>query len=194
MLRRHPNINASPTSLKWAAELALKIASILALLGLALGSGCQRLSGGQAMRQYQLESDRLLNEFRAQKKRAEDLEARNVQLEQRLAESEKLLALSQNGYSSGRSSRNRNDSELLIGDATGARRTANSLSELGSSRSTGSKGLFGRNGLSDISTPTASQLTSGRNGDPITFGGPPRDLRGDRNRESQWRPVSGSQR
>ena len=47
-------------------------------------SGCQQMPGGQAMRQYQLESDRLLNEFRAQKKRAEDLEVRNAQLEQRL--------------------------------------------------------------------------------------------------------------
>ena len=45
------------------------------------------------MRQYQQDSDRLLSEFRAQKKRAEELEARNAQLEQRLAESEKLLAL-----------------------------------------------------------------------------------------------------
>ena len=49
------------------------------------------------MRQYQLESDRLLAEFRAQKKRAEELEIRNGQLEQRLAESEKLLARSLGG-------------------------------------------------------------------------------------------------
>ena len=155
-------------------------------------SGCQQMPGGQAMRQYQLESDRLLNEFRAQKKRAEDLEVRNAQLEQRLAESEKQLA--SNNRTSGKSSKSRSETELLIGEANGERRNGNPLSESGSSRSPGLRNPLGRTGLPDVSPSTAGQLTSGSNRDPLSLGGGPRDLKGDRNRESQWRPVSDSQR
>ena len=151
-----------------------RIASAVLMLSSVVLSGCQQMPGGQAMRQYQLESDRLLNEFRAQKKRAEDLEVRNAQLEQRLAESEKQLA--SNNRTSGKSSKSRSETELLIGEANGERRNGNPLSESGSSPS------------------TAGQLTSGSNRDPLSLGGGPRDLKGDRNRESQWRPVSDSQR
>ena len=193
MASRQTIHNAVHSDFGKSAARTLRIACAMVLLSSVVISGCQRLPGGQAMRQYQLESDRLLNEFRAQKKRAEDLEARNVQLEHRLAESEKLLASSQNGYG-GRSSKNRNDSELLIGEATGSRRNSNLLSESGSSRSLGLRGPLGRTGLPDVSPSTAGQLTSGSNRDPISLFGPPRDLRGDRNRESQWRPISGSQR
>ena len=55
-------------------------------------TGCQQWPGNQAMRQYQIESERLLSEYRSQKKRAEDLEQRNVQLERRLGESEREIA------------------------------------------------------------------------------------------------------
>jgi hypothetical protein len=176
----------------FAARSLNALILMLILLG-GLVPGCARLPGSQAMRQYQQESDRLLNEFRAQKKRAEELEARNAQLELRLAESEKLLALSQNGIS-GRNSRNRGDSELLIGEATGSRRTTNSLSESGSSRSSNARSSTARSGLPDAIPPTVGQLTSGSNRDPLSLGGPPRDLRGDRSRESQWRPIASPQR
>ena len=169
-----------------------RIASAVLMLSSVVLSGCQQMPGGQAMRQYQLESDRLLNEFRAQKKRAEDLEVRNAQLEQRLAESEKQLA--SNNRTSGKSSKSRSETELLIGEANGERRNGNQLSESGSSRSPGLRNPIGRTGLPDVSPSTAGQLTSGSNRDPLSLGGGPRDLKGDRNRESQWRPVSDSQR
>ena len=47
------------------------------------------------MRQYQIESERLLSEYRSQKKRAEELEQRNVQLERRLVDSEREIAILQ---------------------------------------------------------------------------------------------------
>jgi hypothetical protein len=59
---------------------------------LAGSTGCQQWPGNHAMRQYQIESERLLSEFRSQKKRAEELEQRNMQLERRLGESEREIA------------------------------------------------------------------------------------------------------
>jgi hypothetical protein len=177
---------------------------LVCFLGTLSMSGCQQLPGGQAMRQYQLESDRLLNEFRAQKKRADDLENRNVQLERRLAESEKMLALGSSGNrSKGRSS------ELLLGDSN---RSGISLSDRDSSRSSVSRNgtsqnamsqnpsfqnpssrssTSNRTGLADASPSTAGRLTSGLSRDPISLGGNDRDrdLRGDSSRESQWRPI-----
>ncbi|MEQ1825105.1 MAG: hypothetical protein ABL921_04140 [Pirellula sp.] len=136
----------------------------------------------------------MLNEFRAQKKRADELESRNVQLENRLAESEKQLALSGNGYAN-RKMNSRSDSELLIGEASGTGRDLTNLSSTGSSRSAGSRAPSLRTGpgLPDANPPTPGKLASGSNRDPISLGGPPRDLRGDRNRDSQWRPISGAQ-
>ena len=156
--------------------------------------GCQRFPGGQAMRQYQLESDRLLAEFRAQKKRAEELEVRNGQLEKRLAESEKLLARTVGGSSSrstaGNTARSRNDSQLMIGEARVDRGTINELSDLNSSRSPGRGPTKIQNGgLPDALPSTSGQLTSGNRIDPFSLGGGPRDLRGDPKSESQWRPV-----
>jgi hypothetical protein len=133
------------------------------------------MPGSQAMRQYQLESDRLLNEFRAQKKRAEDLEARNVQLEQRLAESEKMLALNQQGKGSMRNGRNVRESDLLTAG----------ISEKSSSRSGITLGpkTTGLPDMVDTYSPPGTLTSSGN-----------RDLRGDRNRDTQWRPVQGSPR
>ncbi len=160
-------------------------------------TGCQRFPGGQAMRQYQLESDRLLAEFRAQKKRAEELEVRNGQLEQRLAESEKQVARNQAGTSSrstaSNMNRSRTDSELTIGDARGDRGTINNLSDAKSSRSTGRAPVkIQRGGLPDALPSTSGQLTSGNRSDPFSLGGS-RDLRGDPKSESQWRPVNRGQ-
>lgn len=59
---------------------------------LAISTGCQQWPGNHAMRQYQIESERLLSEYRSQKKRAEELEQRNMQLERRLGESEREIA------------------------------------------------------------------------------------------------------
>lgn len=169
---------------------------ILLLCGLGL-AGCQRFPGSQAMRQYQLESDRLLAEFRAQKKRAEELEARNGQLEQRLAESEKLLARGQVGTSSrstaGNTNRSRTDSELMIGDARGGGSSINNLSDAKSSRTTGRvPAKIQRGGLPDAFPSTSGQLTSGNRSDPYSLGGS-RDLRGDPTSKSQWRPVNRGQ-
>ena len=149
------------------------------------------------MRQYQLESDRLLAEFRAQKKRAEELEVRNGQLEQRLAESEKQVARNQAGTSSrstaSNMNRSRTDSELTIGDARGDRGTINNLSDAKSSRSTGRAPVkIQRGGLPDALPSTSGQLTSGNRSDPFSLGGS-RDLRGDPKSESQWRPVNRGQ-
>jgi len=146
------------------------------------------------MRQYQLESDRLLAEFRAQKKRADELEARKGQLEQRLAESEKLLARSLAGTSSrstaSKTNRSRTDSELMIGDASGGGNAINNLSDANSSRSTGRvPAKIERGGLPDAFPSTTGQLTSGNRSDPFSLGGS-RDLRGDPKSESQWRPVN----
>ncbi len=169
--------------------------SFLAILSLLELSGCQRFPGGQAMRQYQMESDRLLSEFRAQKKRAEDLEARNGQLEQRLAESEKMLARSNNGASgrstASNSNRGGSDAKLMIGDVRGDRNALGSLSEFNSSRSS-SRGpsAIQRGGLPDSHPATSGQLTSGNRSDPLSLGSGQRNLRGDPKSESQWRPVS----
>ena len=156
-----------------------RFCTLLLLLPLVL-SGCQRFSGGQAMRQYQMESDRLLSEFRAQKKRAEDLEVRNGQLEQRLAESEKMLARGLGG-STGRSTanysnRSGSNGKLIIGENQSDRNALGSLSESNSSRSS-SRGpaTIQRGGLPDTSPLTSGLLTSGGRGDPTS--------------ESQWRPV-----
>ena len=161
-------------------------------------AGCQRFPATQAMRQYQLESDRLLAEFRAQKKRAEELEVRNGQLEQRLAESEKLLARSLGGTTgqstASNSNRSRSNSELTIGNAPGDRSAINNLSDANSSRSSarGPSKII-RGGLPDTTPSTSGQLTSGNRNDPLSLGGGPRDLRGDPKSESQWRPVNRGQ-
>ena len=161
-------------------------------------TGCQRFPATQAMRQYQLESDRLLAEFRAQKKRAEELEIRNGQLEQRLAESEKLLARSLGGTSgrstAGNTNRSRSGSELMIGNAPGDRSPINNLSDANSSRSSArGPSKIVRGGLPDTLPSTSGQLTSGNRSDPLSLGSGPRDLRGDPKSESQWRPVNRGQ-
>lgn len=156
-------------------------------------TGCQRWPNGQAMKQYQMESDRLLAEFRAQKKRAEELEVRNNQLEQRLAESEKMVARSQLGLG-GRSTASQsikggNSPELLIGDARGFSKNTSGLSENDSSRANPGRSKILRGGLPDTKAGTSGTFTSVNPKDPISIGGNPRDLKGDPKAASQWRPV-----
>jgi hypothetical protein len=144
---------------------------VLALLMPSVG--CQRWPGTTAMRQYQLESDRLLSEFRAQKKRAEELEQRNAQLEQRLGETEKMLARMQ-----GRSGSRLADTSGGASTRSGTDRT---LTDLGNAP--GARKIPGY-GLPDIAPGTPGRLTSGGPGGND-------DLRGDPNRPSQWRPIPG---
>jgi hypothetical protein len=90
--------------------------SALLVLALSFCTGCQQLPwpGSQQAKQFQVDSERILGEFRAQKKRADDLAAKNQQLETRLAETEKSLArqnlqsLSQSNSSSSRNNRKGN--------------------------------------------------------------------------------------
>ena len=166
------------------------------LLGYCIAlPGCQRFPGSQAMRQYQLESDRLLAEYRAEKKRNEDLTARNGLLEQRLAESEKLLARNTGGSNSrsiaNNSNRNRSDSELTIGNVRDERGPMNGLSDANSSRnSVRGPTKIQRGGLADALPSTSGKFTSGNRADPISLGGGARDLRGDPKSESQWLPLN----
>ena len=195
MLSRKSNTEAT-NSWQGCSLRRISISILVVLFGWSFVlTGCQRFPGGQAMRQYQLESDRLLAEYRAEKKRNEDLVARNGLLEQRLAESEKLLARNTGG-SNGRNStsnsiRNRNESELTIGDVRGDRGPISSLSDANSSRnSVRGPTKIQRGGLADALPSTSGQLTSGNRNDPISLGGGSRDLRGDPKSESQWRPVN----
>jgi hypothetical protein len=140
-------------------------------LGL-LSTGCQQWPGTQAMRQYQLESDRLLSEFRTQKKRAEELAARNQQLEQRLGESEKMIARLQ-GSGNSRFADAPSRSKALAGDRNSQ--------DPNSGEST--RRLPGP-GLPDATANPIGRLTSG----PYNGGS---DLRGDPSRSQQWRPIPG---
>jgi hypothetical protein len=183
--------NSFQQSASTMGYVRLYVALLLPGMIAGLFSGCQQGPAGMAMRQYQQDSDRLLSEFRAQKKRAEELEARNAQLEQRLAESEKLLAL---GPSLKGNSRSRSSSNRSSGEAIDSRRAGITLSERDSTRSSLSRNPT-KSGLPDVTPGTPGRFTSGLNNtgnnlDPISLGGSGEDLRGDSSRESQWRPIS----
>ncbi|MFN9434834.1 MAG: hypothetical protein ACK6DC_07810 [Planctomycetota bacterium] len=136
--------------------------------GLAsLFAGCQQWPGTQAMKQYQLESDRLLSEFRSQKKRAEELEQRNQQLEKRLGESERMISNLQCRPSSRAADRSK---ERM-------------LTDLGTSPSSSPTKRLSGSGLPDATPPTPGRFTSG------SYNGGA-DLKGDPSRSNQWRPVS----
>ena len=120
------------------------------------------------MKQYQLESDRLLSEFRSQKKRAEELEQRNQQLEKRLGESERMIAKLQ-----GRT-------PLRTADRPADR----TLADIGSGPTGSQPKRLSGPGLPDATPPTPGRLTSGGyNGGE--------DLKGDPSRSNQWRPITG---
>jgi hypothetical protein len=149
------------------------IGRTVVLLVLLFSIGCQRWPGTNAMRQAQVESDRLLAEFRAQKRRADDLENRNVQLEQRLGEAEKMLALKQG----------RSGSRVAESGSAGIRSGGDrSLSDLGAP--TPSSRRIPGTGLPDSNPSTPGRLTS-----VPSYGND--DMRGDPNRTNQWRPIPG---
>ena len=82
---------------------------VIGIAGLALlvtFSGCRKFPGPAQMQQFQIDNERLLSEFRAQKKRADDLQARNDQLTHRLNESESTLARVQGSSPANRVSSN----------------------------------------------------------------------------------------
>ncbi len=67
-------------------------AALLALLAGLPAMGCNSFGNGKLVQQLQHENERLLTEFRAERKRREEVESANRSLEARLSESEKLLA------------------------------------------------------------------------------------------------------
>lgn len=75
---------------------SLTLVSVV-VLTLVSTSGCQSWSPASQIKQCQMESDRLLAEFRAQKKRADELDSKYQESQSRLAEAEKHLARLQNG-------------------------------------------------------------------------------------------------
>lgn len=153
---------------------------ILLLLGCGFLTGCQRWPGSQQARQFQIDSDRLLGEFRAQKKRADELASKNQILEDRLAESEKVLARQNLLSNRGKSSSSSGGSRLMIGESLDPE---SKLSRNNSSRSTGTSRFeeFERRGLPDRRPGTAGLFTSSRED---------MDLVGDPNQSPQWRPIN----
>lgn len=57
-----------------------------------VSAGCNSIGAGKQVKQLEMENNRLLSEFRAERQRRETAERAAQQLENRLAESEKLLA------------------------------------------------------------------------------------------------------
>jgi hypothetical protein len=76
---------AAPTSTKL-------VSAALLWCGLALGTGCQNGPVLGRMKQFQLENERLLSEFRSQRREVEQLRADRDRLLQQQAETEKLAA------------------------------------------------------------------------------------------------------
>lgn len=156
------------------------VRGMLLLLVCVFGAGCQRWPGSQQARQFQIDSDRLLGEFRAQKKRADELASKNQLLEERLAESEKILARQNLVGNRSKSSSSSGGSRLMIGDSP---ESDSKLSRNNSSRSTGSSRFedFERGGLPDRTPGTTGVFASSRDD---------QDLVGDPNRSPQWRPIN----
>ncbi|MFO0939285.1 MAG: hypothetical protein U0930_00815 [Pirellulales bacterium] len=115
-----------------------KATLLILITSLIVGStGCNSFGAGKQMKQLEMENNRLLSEFRAERQRRESAERSAQQLELRLAESEKMLARQlQNGTAPSRLS-------SLPGGA-------------GSLSGTGSLSGFGVNDPSSLSGGTTS--------------------------------------
>jgi hypothetical protein len=144
-------------------------------------SGCQQWPGNHAMRQYQIESERLLSEFRSQKKRAEDLEQRNVQLERRLGESEREIAKLQGRNPSSRMANNPGAGGTLSGLSSGSMSGGGGLPDA----RPGTSGRFSSGSLSPGSLSPGS-LAPGNLAPGSSALGP-----GDPRNSNQWRPIPG---
>lgn len=134
-------------------------------------SGCQQWPGNHAMRQYQIESERLLSEYRSQKKRAEELEQRNVQLERRLGESEREIAKLQGRNPSSRMANNPGASGTLSGLSSGS--------------------MSGGGGLPDARPGTSGRFSSGNISPGNLSPGSSALGPGDPRNSNQWRPIPG---
>lgn len=144
-------------------------------------SGCQQWPGNHAMRQYQIESERLLSEFRSQKKRAEDLEQRNVQLERRLGESEREIAKLQGRNPSSRMANNPGAGGTLSGLSSGPISGGGGLPDA----RPGTSGRFSSGSLSPGSL-SPGNLAPGNPTPGSSALGP-----GDPRNSNQWRPIPG---
>ena len=134
-------------------------------------SGCQQWPGNHAMRQYQIESERLLSEYRSQMKRAEELEQRNVQLERRLGESEREIAKLQGRNPSSRMANNPGASGTLSGLSSGS--------------------MSGGGGLPDARPGTSGRFSSGNISPGNLTPGSSALGPGDPRNSNQWRPIPG---
>jgi len=119
-------------------------------------TGCHSWSPGSQIRQCQLESDRLLAEFRAQKKRSDELEAKLAQEQDLRAEAEKQLARLQNGSRSSSSLAGRSNSTSLQEGFSGRTTPSGSAGNTGSGPANMSS--LGRNPNSLISSPQNSNV------------------------------------
>ena len=144
-------------------------------------SGCQQWPGNHAMRQYQIESERLLSEYRSQKKRAETLEQRNVQLERRLGESEREIAKLQGRNPSSRMANNPGASGTLSGLSSGSMSGGGGLPDA----RPGTSGRFSSGNISPGNTSPGN--TSPGNLSPGSSALGP----GDPRNSNQWRPIPG---
>jgi hypothetical protein len=144
-------------------------------------SGCQQWPGNHAMRQYQIESERLLSEYRSQKKRAEELEQRNVQLERRLGESEREIAKLQGRNPSSRMANNPGASGTLSGLSSGSMSGGGGLPDA----RPGTSGRFSSGNISPGNTSPGN--TSPGNLSPGSSALGP----GDPRNSNQWRPIPG---
>lgn len=138
---------------------------------LTIISGCQNGPMLGRMQQYQLENERLLSEFRSQKKEVEQLRADRTRLLQQQAETEKLAAKLQSQLSNGNAFASQNKTGRTdVG--TGATRTPNELSS------------FDRNRTNDrlpsspsLSKPDSSSPRSALNADSFKWGPRPKETR-----------------
>lgn len=86
---RRSNQSKSTLLLGYTRTVGLCCLSAFAPL---LATGCSTFGNNKLVKQLQNENDRLLTEFRAERKKREEAERTSYELESRLAESEKLLA------------------------------------------------------------------------------------------------------
>ena len=118
-------------------SLLPQIFAVSLLAWLSLATGCQSWSPGSQIKQCQMESDRLLAEFRSQKKRADELEGKYQESQSRLAEAEKLIARVQNGNG-------RSGGVLADRSAIPSRSSSNNPNTTPNSIPNGAAGLPGR--------------------------------------------------
>ena len=147
------------------------VIALYLLSALTVCSGCQNGPMLGRMQQYQLENERLLSEFRAQKKEVELLRADKTRLLQQQAETEKLAAKLQSQLSNSKSLASQNNAgKTDVG--IGGTRPPNELSS------------FDRNRTNDrlspnpsLSKPDSSAPRSASNSDSFKWVPRPKETR-----------------